>query len=650
LDAALPPGRSRRVPLLPILLGPLAILLSAGIAAGGDGPPVLFPEPLSPRIVGYEIAVRLDPSEHVLTGRETIRFRNATDVPAPDLMFHLYMNAFANTDTVFLRESGGRHRQFRFDEAHWGSILVSSLRLVKGGREIPLREEFPGPDRTVMRVLLPAPVAPGGELVLRMEFEVRLPRVFARTGWAGRFHMVGQWFPKLGVWEGKGGWSCHPFHFASEFFSDFGTYDVEIDVPDDQVVGATGVIWSERKGPAGRKTVLCHAEDVHDFAWAASPSFVERKERWEGVDLRVLMQPENVSSIPRYLEAARRSLEFLSRTLGPYPYAVLTVVDPPAGGEGAGGMEYPTLITGAASPLFPRGFHLPEAAVAHEIAHQYWYGMSANDESEEAWLDEGLATYCETRVLDGWFGADRSLLDGLLGWSVGEVPVQRAGYLACADAAPILKKSWEYPSFEIYGAMSYDKPSLVLKTLEGLHGTRATDRLLRTFFERARFRHPRTEDFLRATGDVLGGRTADLVRTLLAGTDTVDYQVLSVTNREKEPFRGYDLSKSPPAPGGAEVWVVRAGGIALPVDVRVTFADGSVRSEAWDGERSPKVYRYPGRKVAAVEVDPERRIALERYRLNNGWRVDEDTSPADGLVARLRWGLEALFSAALAVF
>jgi hypothetical protein len=211
--------------------------------------------------------------------------------------------------------------------------------------------------------------------------------------------------------------------------------------------------------------------------------------------------------------------------------------------------------------------------------------------------------------------------------------------------------------------MSYDKPSLILKTLEGLHGTAATDRVLRTFFERSRFRHPTAEDFLRAARDVLGARAGELVRTLLDGTDTVDFEVLRVTNREEEPLRGYDLSKSPPAlaagerKGAAkgvvadsEVWIGRAGGLVLPVVVRVTFADGSVRDETWDGEGTPKVFRFAGRKVAEVEVDPERRIALERYRLDNGWRAEKDAAPAADLVARLRWAFEALFSAILAAF
>ncbi len=641
-----------------------ALLLAIPFLARAESPPVLFPEPLSPRNANYAIEVSLDPASHVLKGTETIRWRNITRDPAPDLYFHLYMNGFANSETVFMRESRGHHRQFRFDDESWGNIVVSSLVLLQSGREIPLVQEFPGPDRTVMRARLPAPVPAGAAIEVRAAFEVKLPKVFARTGWARRFHMAGQWFPKLGVWEEAKGWNCHPFHYASEFYSDFGVYDVAIDVPDDQIVGATGVIWGERRERPGRKTLLCRAEDVHDFAWAASPRFVEKTERWGDVEIRILTQPENTASLPRSVESAKRALEFLTRKLGPYPYSVLTVVEPPADGGGAGGMEYPTLVTGAASPAIPRWFRIPELAVVHEVAHQYWYGMSANNEFEAAWLDEGLASYVESRILDGWFGPDRSVLDEVLGFSGGEVGLHRLGYLDMAETAPVLRRSWDYPDFDSYGAMSYYKPSLILKTVENLEGTVAVDRLLRTFFERARFRHPTTEEFLETVREVMGPGIESLVSRLLRGTDTLDFEVLAVANPGKEPFRGYDLSKTPPefasksaggptaaAPDqGAEAWIGCSGGLVLPVTVRMTFSDGSVREETWDGTGSPKAFRYAGRRLAKVEVDPEARLPLERFRLNNGWQEDADAGPANRLAARAGWVLEALFSAFLSAF
>jgi hypothetical protein len=238
------------------------------------------------------------------------------------------------------------------------------------------------------------------------------------------------------------------------------------------------------------------------------------------------------------------------------------------------------------------------------------------------------------------------------------------GYLELAEAAPVLRRSWDYPDFASYGAMSYYKPSLILKTVESLEGTEAVDRLLRAFFERARFRHPTTEEFLETVREVMGPGIEALVSKLLRGTDTLDFEVLAVANPGKEPFRGYDLSKTPPelapesadgptaaAPGqSAEAWIGCSGGIALPVTVRMTFSDGSVREETWDGTGSPKVFRYAGRRLAKVEVDPEARLPLERVRLNNGWQEDADADPAHHLAARAVWVLEALFSAFLAAF
>lgn len=636
-----------------------AAVLAASLAPAKE-PPVLFPAPLSPRNASYRIDVGLDAEKHLLHATETIRWRNLTRDDVPDLAFHLYMNAFSSSETLFMKESEGRHRSARFDEKDWGYVEVSSLRLVRGGREVALTQEFPGPDRTVMRARLPEPVHPGGEIEVRAAFDVQLPKVFARTGWAGRFHIAGQWFPKLGVYQEGKGWNCYPFHLSTEFFSDFGVYDVSIEVPRDYVVGTTGVLWDEREGPDGRKTLFAHAEDVHDFAWAASPLFVERVERWRDVTLRLLMQPENSDSTSRYFEAAHRALDFYARTIGPYPYSQLTVVDPPADGQGASGMEYPTFITGGTGPLVSPRIRIPELVIVHEVGHQFWYGMSANNEFEEPWLDEGINSYYEMRVMDEWFGASTSAVEDVLGFSAGSLDRQRAGYLSVARSAPVLTRPWEFPSFGVYGGITYFKSSLILRTLEEAHGRAAVDRALAAFFERARFRHPTTADALDAIRDRLGPAAAALTRSLLEGTGTIDFEVEAVHSRREDARSGFDLRKSPPArwpeptatakdpnggSWGSEVWIVRRGSVVLPVSVRVGFADGTSKTETWDGVGASKTFRYHGPNVTSVDVDPGGRVVLEERRLDNGWRAEADPGPARALVNRCLFLLQGLFAA-----
>lgn len=643
-----------------------ALVLLSGVAAAAQAPPVLFQTPMSPRNANYAIEVSLDAGKHLLKGRERIRWRNITDQPASDAWFHLYLNAFANDQSVFIKESGGQLRRDQFDKKHWGYCEVLSIARVDGPSAVPLAQEFPRDDRTVMRVALAAPVPPGGEAEFEVVFESQLPKVFARSGFAGTFNMAGQWFPKLGVFQGARGWNCHEYHANSEFFSDFGVYDVSVTVPASYVVGATGVLWREvKKGDT--KTVDFHAEDVHDFGWTASPDFIDRTETFDGVRVRVLMQPGNRGDIPRYMEAARHTIECYARWIWKYPYPQMTIVDPPQNGTGAGGMEYPMLITADTSPFIPRSLHLAEMVVVHEFGHNYWYGMEANNEFEEAWLDEGINSYYETRIMDDWFGPDRSMVDGLLGFYAGDVAMQRIQYMVIPDMDPVVQYAWKYASTASYSTMSYSKPVMLLKTLEGILGQKKMDEVMKAFFMEVKFTHPTTEDFLRIVSRAAGQDLDPVLRPMLFGTGTVDFKVARVSSVLRGEPKGLDLTKTPPVPfeekakpgkpkDGAKaakskleydskVVVQRKGELVLPVDVRVTFSDKSTKLEHWDGQGRYITFKYSGPKVERVIVDPDGKVPIDLSRLNNGWMSAPDHAPAGSLAGRVRVVFQGLMAA-----
>ncbi|RPJ42927.1 MAG: M1 family peptidase, partial [Chloroflexi bacterium] len=222
-------------------------------------------------IASYSIAVRLDPDQRLLDGQETITYRNTTQKPIPDLVFHLYLNAFKDTETIFMQEGGPQHRGNRFTPLENGWIDVDSLRLQDG---TPLKLELQE-DGTLARAVLPQPVLPGQSVQVAVEFRAQLPKVFARTGWArdaqgDLFFMVGQWFPKLGVWT-EAGWNAYPFHAMSEFFADFGRYDVQIRLPRGWQTAGTGLPTGTVDNGDGTQTVTYEARNVIDFAWTASP-------------------------------------------------------------------------------------------------------------------------------------------------------------------------------------------------------------------------------------------------------------------------------------------------------------------------------------------------------------------------------------------
>src|SRR5262249_23511958 len=151
----------------------------------------------------------------------------------------------------------------------------------------------------------------------------------------------------------------------------------------------------ERELSGGRVLYRFQQDGVHDFAWTVDPDYIVLEDTFReagigDVRLTLLLQPEHSAQAERYFKAANASLSGYGRVLGPSPCPTLTIVDPPWGARGAGGMEYPTLITGGTSWSAPRAIHRPESVTVHEAGHQFFYGLLASNEFEEPWLDEGF--------------------------------------------------------------------------------------------------------------------------------------------------------------------------------------------------------------------------------------------------------------------
>ncbi len=350
-------------------------------------PSVAFGEPaaaMTPPIASYEISCRLDTDRKTVEGTELLTWTNRTTRAADTLQFHLYLNAFRNTRSTLWRESRGESREGRMLES-WGSVEILRMTLQDNTDLLPtlssISPDDGNPDdRTVAEVRLPRAVSPGETISVAIDFRSKLPRVSRRTGYKGDFYLVAQWFPKIGVLQ-ESGWNCHQFHALSEFFSDFGDYDVAIDVPARYKgkVGATGRLVDERAASSGDRVIYRFRQvSVHDFAWTADPAYLVVKDRFHeaglhDVDLTLLLQPEHSRQGERYLRAARAAISGYGRVLGAYPYDTLTIVDPPWGARAAGGMEYPTFITGGTSVSAPASVHSPEGVTIHEFGHQFFY-------------------------------------------------------------------------------------------------------------------------------------------------------------------------------------------------------------------------------------------------------------------------------------
>ena len=640
--------------------GILAAVLGAASSAAFAAVP--FPPP---PVASYQISCRLDPDKKIVEGTQVLTWKNTTSRPAATLRFHLYLNAFRNTLSTFHRESRGEHRDGRLPPDSWGSIEVLRMTGSDGEDLLPsLKYIAPDDDnaydRTVAEVIPGRPVGPGETISIAMDFVSRLPRVSVRTGYKGDFFFVVQWFPKIGVFQ-ENGWNCHQFHASSEFFADFGNYDVSIDVPArfKGKVGATGRRVEERETSLGRVLYRFQQEGVHDFAWTADPAYLVLEDAFReaglgDVRLKLLLQPEHAAQAERHFRAAKAALSGYGRVLGAYPYGTLTVVDPPWGAHGAGGMEYPTLITAGTSWSAPRSVHRPEGVTVHETGHQFLYGLIASNEFEEAWLDEGFNTYMTDRVMKSVFGPNHVELNvfGLhfpLGIDIHYPLDSNRRYFEVADWDVLASESWKFRERKSYGSHIYSKTALTMGTLQRLLGAAEMDRALRLYADRWRYGHPTTRDFIAAVNDSTGRDWSWFFDRTFFSSGIVDYAIAEAESAPAARPRGLfekdgRLSEGPPPalakPRGydSRVTVVRGGDVAMPVDVVLRFEGGRQYRSRWDGEARWKRFRVEsGPRLLEAVVDPDENILLDTDRTNNGRRTQDDPRAAT------RWTARAVF-------
>lgn len=614
---------------------------------------------LSSRNANYTIQVRLDPQAKTLDGKEVLEWRNTTRFSTSELWFHLYWNAWRNSRSTWLRENtlraeprGGELEKRRAED--WAYIRVDSIRVLPGGpfgeADLTRLARYESPDdgnpddRTVLVVPLPRPVGPGETIRVELAWKSKIPRTFARTGYRGNYFFLAQWFPKLGVFEPDGTWNNHQFHAATEFYSDYGLYDVQITVPQGWKVGATGIELGVTENADGTATHRYEQGDVHDFAWTTSPDYREARRRFErsglrAVDIRLLYQPEHEAQVERHFRAVEAALQYYGLWFGEYPYGHVTAIDP-AYESGAGGMEYPTLFTCGTRYWAPFGGGQPEGVTIHEAGHQFWYGLVGNNEFEHAWIDEGLNTFSEERVAEvaygQWFFVKRFFRELVPVWlrDVRRSRIHGNGldrYRAAARSDVPATPTFLYHP-ETASAITYSKTALWLTTLERMLGWDTLQKILSTFFQRYRFRHPTPEDFFNTASEVAGQDLSWFFDQVFYKAAVFDYAVESV---ESQPVRtlGYVerdgslvIAEKPAdeAAGPYETRVVvrRLQDGILPVEVLFVFEDGEQVRETWDGRELWKLYTFtrPAR-LAYAAVDPERKIVLDIHYTNNSRRL-----------------------------
>ena len=584
-------------------------------------------EVLSDRVTEHHIDVTLNEKTNTLIGTETLSWTHPGKKTVSEVYLHLYANAFESPDSTFMQESGGKLRNDTMPKDGWGSIRLTELKTADG-ISLLHRIQYVQPDdgnkkdKTLAKIRIPRPVHGGETLTLSMQFEVKLPKIFARMGTAGPFVMAGQWFPKMSVYEPVGtrgrtteGWNLHQYHGNSEFYSDFGIYSVRINVPQNYIVAATGFPTKPASLKDSRKIYQYYADDVHDFSWSASPNFTYAEEPFAasdvpGVRIKLYLDPAHKDLKERYFVAAKSALSAYSKAYGPYPYSTLSIIVPPIEGNGAGGMEYPTLVTAFGASSQDPDYDL-ERTVVHEIAHQYFYGIIASNELEEPWLDEAFASYAEDKLMEKEYGVTANLT------------VQSA---LITNPQPLNQDAWKFGSARDYALNSYTRGKLALLDIERQVGTKQMKKVMKTYALQYRFKHPTSADFQHVVEKVTGKSWDDYFKQYVYDGRMADYSIDEI-HTKKIDQNGETLYQS-------EVSLSRKGASTTPVPILFTFTDGHEIRKTWDSEvpltKMNVEYTAP---LAWAMIDPAYSLLLENKHLNNYLKAEVD--PASSF----RWNL-----------
>jgi hypothetical protein len=569
----------------------------------------------------YRIDATLDPERREVRAEEQITWTNRSRVPVQALFFHLYANAFASDETVFMREQGTRVRGGEL--AVPGGVDVVAMTAADGSDLLArARTDLAAHDATQMRVDLPAPLAPGARIELDVHFRVRLPSIVARMGAARDFFMLGQWFPKLCKLEPDGRWASFPYHGLGEFYADFADYDLTVRAPRGFVIAAPGALQARADRADGMHTERYLLRRAVDVAWAASTDLERVGLRRNAVDIEVFA-PRGHRALARAQAALlAEGLAYFSRAYGAYPHPRLVLVLPPRAGHGAAGMEYPGMVMGwSVAPwteLNPGASVLHDLVTAHELAHQWFALLLASDEVETPVLDEGLAEWASLDFLRARYG--RAFWQRALGVPADLFEFERAAFVRMAAPPSSLQAAYRYRAHTL-GTAVYMRPALALESVRRTWGAPRLSVTLGAYARAHRFGHPTLSDLWAAfdrgyyTGfawqvlePALAGRSAD---AHIAGT----------------PDRG--------------VRVEREGTLAWPVSVEVARERATERVPWPAGARSPALPST--RDARGLRIDPERHDLLDRARGDDQRRLDA-LAPAPPLLARALLWAQALLA------
>ena len=531
--------------------------------------------------VDTHIEVRLDDTKHFLHGFETIHYTNHSTDTLSYIYLHLWPNAYSSERTTFAKQQTlNSSTAFHYNKPSERGF-IDSLDIWVDGHSVTPNTAEGLPD--IARIDLPHPLLPGGSMQLQTPFRVKIPIVFSRLGHSGQAYYISQWFPKPAVYDRKG-WHPLPYSDQGEFFGEIGSYDVQITLPENYIVMATGNCMNEHEAawldslsavpypvmklPTRRvkqwrdsvnrfplssdrwKTLHFREDNVHDFAWFADKRFIVRRDTVQvpaggGIDahsvtIYAAALPSGYSHWAKATGYIKKTVAYLSDAVGPYPYKTVKAVEGDL--KAGGGMEYPTVavIDRRASSSFI------QQTIVHEVGHNWFYGLLATNERDYAWMDEGFNTFYERRITQS--------IEPSMGMK--EAFSTRMEDVLYYDAAATrsdqeLNNTSSAFTKGAYGLDVYYKAALMLGWLEGYIGRDTFRTAMKDFYAQWHYRHPYPQDL----AEVLQQHTSK----------PIDWFFTSALQTDK----GIDfaLKKVRTDAEGTRIRVKNNSGFALPVRV-----------------------------------------------------------------------------------
>jgi len=533
--------------------------------------------------INYTIKAGLDVNTNIVKGTEEIVYDNNSTDTLKKVYFHLYWNAFQPNSSMDMRsrelgknmltsrrgdqvqdwDARVKDRIQKLSPSEIGYQKVSQILI--GGKQQKLIEH-----ETILEVQLTNPIAPKSSVKLNLNFEAQVPQQIRRSGRdnaEGVRYSMSQWYPKMVEYDYQG-WNTNPY-IAREFYGVWGNYDVTLQLDQNYMVAATGVLQNPTAAanPQGLKSWNFKGSNIHDFVWAADNHYKHlSKEVRKGLTLHVYYKEKNAkadSAWANVLWAAEKMLPYMEKKFGAYPYPQYSFIQ---GGDG--GMEYAmaTLLKGPGL-----------GTVFHEWMHSWYQHILGTNESLFPWMDEGFTSFAEeaisyeysqTFATSSPFISEREklqIVDENAKSKKGLPAVQFGnymGYLGLAKSGleePMSTHSDHYNTNYAYSSAAYSKGATFLGFLGYIVGDSVRDKVLINYYNTWKFKHPNANDFIRVAEKTSGIQLEWYKEYWMNSTKTIDY----------------GLNDIQATPTGAIISVQRIGKMPAPLEVVVTYKDGT---------------------------------------------------------------------------